>query len=133
MRCRIPAARSLGRARLAGWVFVCNKSGMDGSAKANVEPRRGAVVWGVVYELPTTALEHLDVIEGGYERIRVTVVSDEGRSLPCWTYTSERRTHDQRPFPWYRAVMVEGAEEHQLPPTYVATLRSLVVREAPAT
>ncbi|HHH30497.1 MAG TPA: gamma-glutamylcyclotransferase [Polyangiaceae bacterium] len=71
---RIPNAAPLGRGRLDGWRFACNKKGHDGSAKANIQPAPADSVWGVVYRMPRNQLPRLDAFEGGYERIRVEVV-----------------------------------------------------------
>ena len=63
MRERIAGARTMGLGKLEGWAFACNKSGMDGSAKANIQPCAGAVVWGAVYLLPASAFDLLDTID----------------------------------------------------------------------
>ena len=51
LRERIPSARSLGAARLAGWRLAPNKRGRDGSGKANLVVDANSVVWGVLYQL----------------------------------------------------------------------------------
>ncbi len=121
---RVEDARPLGRALLRDHAFVCNKRGQDGSAKANIEPREGASVWGVLFVVPRADLARLDRIEGGYVRTEV-MVDHEGTTVTCFTYLSTRRLDGGRPFDWYKAHIVDGAVEFGLPADYVATLRAL--------
>ncbi|MBW2458145.1 MAG: gamma-glutamylcyclotransferase [Deltaproteobacteria bacterium] len=127
MLARVPEADDLGRGYLEDWAFACNKSGMDGSAKANLMPHPGERVWGVVYRLPASRLPELDAIEGGYRRLTVTVCIGE-RDLSCHVYASDRLTDDPIPFDWYQVVMVTGAEEHSLPEETIEGLRRLPSR-----
>ena len=129
MVARIPEAQDLGRGHLEDWTFECNKLGMDGSAKANLVPCPGALVWGVVYRFPSSRLPGLDVIEGGYRRITVEVWI-HGVRQRCETYASDRLTDDPTPFDWYQGLMVAGAEEHALPERHIELLRSLPSRPA---
>jgi AIG2-like family len=129
---RIPNAASLGRGRLPGWRFACNKRGMDGSAKANIVRVVDAAVWGVVYSMPRNQLPRLDAIEGGYERVRVGVVelANASTEVPCQTYFSGRLHHDDVVFDWYKRHMLSGAHEHDLPAAWVAMLEGLPARSA---
>jgi len=128
---RVPEAEDLGSARLDDWAFQCSKSGVDGSAKANLVARPGAEVWGVVYRLPTSRVPGLDLIESGYRRKTVTVALGD-QALRCEVYVSDRLTDDPTPFDWYRALMIAGAEEHALPEAHLERLRSLPSRPRPA-
>ncbi len=128
MCARIPGARSLGRAQLAGWAFVCNKTGMDGSAKANLVPRADAVTWGVLYSLPREELPRLDAIEGGYRRAEVCVLDDQQQQKKCTVYVSERTTNEPVPFDWYKQHMLTGALEHELPHQHVQMIEALPER-----
>lgn len=124
---RIPNAAPLGRGRLEGWRFTCNKKGFDGSAKANIERAPAGAVWGVVYRMPRRQLARLDAFEGGYTRTRVEVVElahPSGR-IQCETYFSERRLERSAVFDWYKRHMVVGAREHALPEAWVAMLQAL--------
>ncbi|MEQ9323161.1 MAG: gamma-glutamylcyclotransferase family protein [Polyangiaceae bacterium] len=124
---RIPNAAPLGRGRLDGWRFACNKKGHDGSAKANIHRDPSGAVWGVVYRMPRSQLPRLDAFEGGYERTRVHVVElahPSGR-VHCETYFSERLLESGSVFDWYKRHMVVGAREHALPDPWVAMLEAL--------
>ena len=124
MRARIASARSIGRGQLEGYRFACNKTGRDGSAKANLMRAHGDPVWGVIYQFERTELSRLDVFEGGYQRV-VLGVHTETKVMACETYLSDRVTDTQVSCDWYKRHMVDGAEEHGLPPTWVAMLREL--------
>ena len=124
---RIPNAAPLGRGRLDGWRFACNKKGHDGSAKANIQPAPADSVWGVVYRMPRNQLPRLDAFEGGYERIRVEVVElahPSGR-IHCETYFSDRLLERSAVYDWYKRRMVVGARENALPEDWVAMLEAL--------
>ena len=45
---RIPEAVALCVGELRAWTLLCNKTGLDGSAKANIERSATGAVWGVV-------------------------------------------------------------------------------------
>jgi gamma-glutamylcyclotransferase (GGCT)/AIG2-like uncharacterized protein YtfP len=128
-RGRLPRAISLGRARLDGWMFTCNKTSKDGSAKANIVQAEGQVVWGVVFSIFHSDLPRLDRIEGGYRRVEVEVVTADG-SLSCQSYASHRVDDELLPRPWYKQHIIDGAEEHGLPQVHIAMLRALETCEA---
>lgn len=127
MRTRVPEARPLGRVRLAGYRFHCNKIGRDGSAKANVEVAVGHEVWGVLFELSDEGLVALDRYEGGYRREEATVWRDEDPIAGVHVYVSARTSADLLPTRAYRERMLRGAREHELPEACVAALRALGV------
>ena len=77
---RVPDARTLGRARLAGMRLVCNKPGRDGSGKANLVEDAGAHVWGVLYDIHVDHWALLDRHEPGYARETARVETDDGRA-----------------------------------------------------
>jgi gamma-glutamylcyclotransferase (GGCT)/AIG2-like uncharacterized protein YtfP len=131
MRSRVEGAETCGVGFLDDFRWRCNKLGADGSAKANIERFPGARVWGVVFELETKDWTTLDGFEGGYARLEVAIVVG-GERVRAQTYLSERTTLDERPTALYRALMLAGAREHQLPAAFVAELESLAVigREA---
>ena len=124
---RIAAAQPIGRGRLLDWQLVCDKTGIDGSAKANLRPCAGAVTWGVMFALPHHQLARLDQFEGGYQRRLVSVLDDLDCARQCHTYTSTRTTCDERPFGWYRQHMLDGAREHRLPDAHIAWIAALTV------
>lgn len=126
---RVPQARAVGRARLVGYRFACDKVGRDGSAKANVAPDAGREVWGVVFELVVTDLAVLDRYEGGYRRRTVHVDATSGSPLLCEIYVSSITSPTLLPTAAYRDRMVRGAREHGLPPAWQRLLAELPVAD----
>ena len=125
---RVASAAIVGRARLEGFRLVCDKSGADGSGKANLRADRQGVVWGAVYALDAAHWPALDACERRYMRLQVRVETDAG-SLEVQTYRSEALTDEPVPFRWYRRLILEGAREHALPPGYLRELEALPSRE----
>lgn len=125
---RVPNVRATGRARLPDYRLVLSKRGADGSAKANVEPQPGGVVWGVVYTIEISALPLLDRFEGGYQRRELCVHTDAQAGLLAHVYVAERLAGDGVPFDWYKRLLIEGAREHALPDGYVDGLIALPER-----
>ncbi len=113
------------RARLDGYVLRFNKRSTDESGKANVEPRDGGVVWGVLYSIPDTELPILTRGEGGYTPIRRSVVRDAD-PVDAWVYVAARPSDkaELRPYSWYKRFVVEGAQSHGLPQEYVEALEA---------
>lgn len=128
---RVPGARLATVARLPDHEVVCDKAGADGSAKANLKPRVGGEVWGVVYRLDVDGLDRLDPFEGGYFRFPVGLEARDGAALRAVTYRSDRIADDPRPFDWYLELIVEGAQAHDLPADYVARLAAWPCRPDP--
>ncbi|MDJ0868496.1 MAG: gamma-glutamylcyclotransferase family protein [Myxococcota bacterium] len=128
---RIADARALGRARLPGYAWRCDKLGADGTAKANLIAWPGASVWGVLFRVGRDAWHVLDRLEGGYRRVRVEVETGPGARLSAFTYLSERRTADPRPRRSYHLWMLDGAREHGLPRAWLSLLEAHPVRREP--
>jgi gamma-glutamylcyclotransferase len=118
-----------GRAALLDrYCLVFNKLSKDGSGKATVSPRDGHHVWGVLYEVDDADLARLDKGEGtGYKRSKVTVRTADDIPVEAWVYIATKpiTTHELRPYTWYKRFLVEGAEEHLLPPEYITGLREI--------
>jgi len=125
LQARVPSAKPLGRARLSRKRLVCNKKSKDGSGKANLAERAEDAVWGVLYEIDLAELDKLDRVEGGYARISLDVITDQGSSVKAYVYVSSELTDDPRPYDWYKAILIEGASEHALPASYVDYLEQI--------
>ena len=118
---RCPSARVVGVAMTAGWTVSFTKPGGDGSGKAGLIQRQGAVQPGVVYELAADDMPVLDRIEGvghGYTRhddFQVTMAGD-GNLISTATYMPQRHDHALIPFDWYLALCIAGATENSFDP-----------------
>ena len=117
------------KARLDGWEFGFTKKGKDGG-KANILPKIGGVVWGLLLELDTAAVEEMDKSEGigfripHYTKETVRVVTDDGAEHDCKTYVAhfhpDRFDEDgMPPSKEYLKHIVDGATIHKLPPEYI--------------
>jgi gamma-glutamylcyclotransferase (GGCT)/AIG2-like uncharacterized protein YtfP len=131
MRSRIASARFVTRARLAGFRLALNKSGRDGSGKANVQRDDDAHVWGVVYRIDLMHWPQLDTFEPGYARTEMDVETETGGALGVQTYVAHDLTDDPVAYDWYKRLLVDGAREHGLPGDYVEALKRLPHRPDP--
>lgn len=133
---RVPSARPVAPARLAGYRLSFHKRGLDGSGKATITAtgRPGDRVHGVLFHLAAAERPTLDRIEGGYEPRTVRVVVGNGRpgaphspGTSAMTYVGGDEHLDPAllPFPWYRDFVLAGAREHGLPATWLRRLESV--------
>lgn len=122
LRERVPSARAVGPARLAGFAWRCDKRGRDGTGKANLVAAPSAETWGVLFTLESGDWPALDRAEGGYARIAVEVRDLAGTALRADTYLSRRTDPRLRPADWYLALILEGARENALPSDWIAEL-----------
>lgn len=128
LRERVSSARPAGTACLAGFSLRWHKVSMDGSGKCNVveDATPGACVWGVVFAIDCAQKDSLDKAEGlgnGYG-IREVNVMLGGATLAAQAYVATRTDAAYLPYDWYKALVVAGAREHDLPPDYVAVLEA---------
>lgn len=132
-RDRVPGARLIGTGRLAGYRLTWHKRSQDGSGKCNIVPAKGSVVHGVLYDIPESEKPALDRAEGlghGYEE-QTVIVETEGGAREALAYVATDIDEGLRPYTWYKAFVVAGAREHDLPPDYVAALETCEATEDP--
>jgi gamma-glutamylcyclotransferase (GGCT)/AIG2-like uncharacterized protein YtfP len=116
-------------ARLDDWEFGFTKKGKDGG-KANIIPKTGSIVWGLLLELDPDAVEEMDRSEGTkaniphYTKETIRVITDDGVEHECKTYVAN--FHPDRfdeegvpPSEEYLKHIVDGATIHNLPPKYI--------------
>ena len=80
---------------------------------------------GVLFSFDPAERAKLDAAEGvgkGYDARVVTVINDKGRRRKVFTYFASPDAIDDslKPYSWYKDYVLAGAEEHGLPPEYVA-------------
>lgn len=125
LRARAPSARALGVAHLDGWTPCFNKHGRDDTAKANIVPRPGCRVWGVVFGLRAVDRPGLDAAEDlgrGYQARWLQVTDDCGRALRVLVYVGLLVRAGLAPRRDYLRHIRAGAAEHGLPPAYLERL-----------
>lgn len=122
---RVPSAKPIGQAKLQGYRLVCNKKSKDSSGKANLVDSPRDTVWGVLYKIDEAELDKLDRIESGYARTLVKVATDRGTSVNAYVYVSSQLTRDARPYKWYKKLVIDGAQQHDLPECYLKYLKQI--------
>lgn len=135
IRKRCPYASALGVAELHGHELRWHKRSRDGSDKRNLVQTSDAtaVVYGVLYEIPVGEKPALDKAEGlgnGYEA-KNAEVAFRGAPRMAYLYFATDVDSSLRPYTWYKALVVAGAEEHNLPNEYVERLVATAALEDP--
>ncbi len=119
--------------RLDGYGFVWNYySPVKRGGTANIEPRKDAVVWGLLWELDSRLITAMDRKQGtpmsygrGRKRIPVRRIED-GRTVLAWVYTAKPNRNgrtDIWPTPKYKKRIVEAATFWGFPRQYVDKIR----------
>lgn len=122
---RVPSAKKICNAYLPGHQFRIHKRGRDESAKcdAHYTGNHNDHVRGVLYEILTTEKPQLDSIEGpGYESKRVTIITDDERTIDAFTYVAIYIDTSMKPYHWYKQHVLAGAREHQFPEDYISSI-----------
>jgi hypothetical protein len=79
--------------------------------KATIKSFRGEKVRGAIYEVTEACLRHLDKYEGGYQRINVTVFSEDNEPVPVVTYIRAGQLEESPPSEEYLAVIRQGYQD----------------------
>ncbi len=132
LRKRVPSARLVGVAELAGARIVFHKRGRDESGKCMLlsELADGASAYGAVFAMAGEEVALLDRFEGcgrGYDRQAVSC-QVQGASYRAFTYVADIRAVDPAlaPYHWYKQLVLAGARYHRFPQDYIATLEAVV-------
>lgn len=126
LRERMPSCQPCGVATLPGHTLRFHKRSKDGSGKCNaLATGDGDSVIGVLFSFDPAERAALDKAEGvgnGYERAIVTIINGEGHRRKVLTYLADGGHVDDalKPYSWYKALVLAGAAEHDLPDDYVA-------------
>jgi hypothetical protein len=125
---RCPSASALGVGSIRGFTLQFWKLGKDGSGKATIvrSERAAARVIGVVFEIDESERANLDSAEGnGYDVLdNVVVRLENGSEVLARTYIGTELDRTVRPYDWYRALVIAGAMQHDLPSNWIATLEA---------
>ena len=126
LRDRVPSARAAGPAYLTRHSLRWHKHSGDGSGKCDAfaTGTNSDLVWGVLFEIDSTDKSALDRAEGlnhGYAEKFVTV-NCISQSVDVQIYYATKINSTLKPYLWYKAFVVAGAREHELPDDYVRLL-----------
>jgi AIG2 family protein len=135
IRKRCPSAAALGMAELHGHELRWHKRSRDGSGKCDVVQTNdaSAVVYGVLYEISVGEKLALDKAEGlgnGYEAKNAEVAFNDAPRMAS-IYHATDIDPSLKPYTWYKAFVVAGAKEHNLPGKYIERLVATEAIEDP--
>lgn len=129
---RVPSATKICNASIEGYKFSFNKrSNVDGSAKGNIQSTNSNddKVWGVIFEIDEADKSGLDEVEGlgkGYNEQEIDLLDDKGNGIRAQVYIADTASinNEALPFDWYKAFVVTGAEQNELPAYYTEKLKN---------
>jgi len=126
---RCPSARSIGVGELCGYRLTWSKRSKDNSGKCDIEKteEKGAIVYGVIYEIAANEKKALDKEEGlgkGYDEMQVEVILGGAPTIVS-TYYATAIDANLKPYSWYKALVLAGAREHILPLHYIENLEEI--------
>lgn len=132
LQARVPAARPLGTAVLAGHALRFHKAGRDGSAKCDAFHTADVsdAIHGVLFHIDDAGKSVLDRVEGlgaGYDEKQVTLAC----GTTAITYVATHIDEGLLPFHWYKQHVLVGAREARLPVDYVGLIECHPSREDP--
>jgi gamma-glutamylcyclotransferase (GGCT)/AIG2-like uncharacterized protein YtfP len=111
----VPGARFVGPARLDGYRLALTRRSIRWQAGVlDIVAVPGSQVWGALYQLAEEQLALIDAKEGaGFAYRRIEVELDLGRAVAYEVIHKEPEPVPSAPD--YRALVLEGARERQLP------------------
>ncbi len=127
--------------RLCGWHFKLHGSaslenyefGPDTRGYANIRPKAGSKVFGVLYELDEVSLKALDKFEGYpivFNRAEVKVSDMSGKPHKAWAYTEHEDSFGGDYIKQdYLKRVIAGALENRLPEEWVSFLSSFLEKK----
>jgi gamma-glutamylcyclotransferase len=132
LRARCPSAVCVGIAEATNFALEFGKRSKDKSGKATLVATdgRNSYSLGVVFEINKTEQKALDKFEGfgkGYDAddsFPARLVGD-GAIIHTRTYLADALVPHLRPYDWYLALIIAGAQAHGLDRDYVTRLRQV--------
>ena len=103
-------------------------SSMWGGGVADLNPAKGKVVEGVLWEITEADLKGLDEYEGYpkvYVRRNVELETPDGQKMQAFAYFMARPGLHKAPSRRYLRLLVSGAEEHGLSDGYITSLEAI--------
>jgi gamma-glutamylcyclotransferase (GGCT)/AIG2-like uncharacterized protein YtfP len=128
MQLRCPSSRFACVARLPDYGFdIARHSRLRNCGTANIFPKPGSEVWGVVYEVTDGDMLTMDGFEDGYSRETLLVQSrdDHQSSLEVISYIAPKESGVPLPNAEYKRLLLEGARFWKLPAQYCLMLEQI--------
>jgi hypothetical protein len=132
---RAPSAEAIGKGYVKGRRLAFDKISRDGSGKCDaqftgVETDR---VFGILFEIARSeksALEDAEGVGNGYREEILKINTPEGE-VSAIAYIATAKEPVLRPYHWYKALVIAGAVEHDLPRDYIEWIRAFESQEDP--
>lgn len=124
LQARLPSAKFVAIATLSAHELAFHKVGRDNSGKCDAFATGNAsnTIMGIVYEINASEKPVLDKYEDlacGYDEKIVALISIQGVPLKATTYYAIKINARLKPFHWYKAHVLRGATENNLPSAYI--------------
>ena len=135
---RTPSAKTIGVGFVVGRRLAFHKLSKDGSGKCDIETTNSDTdkTYGVLFEITCNEKQKLDRAEGlghGYKEERLLVKHHSGKEISAIAYVATNIERAIQPYHWYKALVVSGASENELPQSYVEWLRTFLSQADPDT
>lgn len=126
---RTPSATPIGVGYVSNRRLTFDKVSRDGSGKCDIESTTKPTdrVYGMLFKISAPEKSKLDEAEGlgkGYKEEQILVVMLNGETHNAIAYVATEKEPALRPYHWYKALVITGANEHKLPTDYVEWLRT---------
>ena len=130
---RVGEVDRLGHAYLSRYSLNFHKRGKDGSGKCTIVDTGDADdgVWGALFELSFEQKLTLDQFEGKGYQAQEVVATQNHLAVNAFTYASLAEWTDSscRPYSWYKALVLAGAFQSELPQPYIANIQNTLCME----
>lgn len=134
---RVASAELVGVVELKRHRLDFHKKSHDGSGKCNILETGidSHSVHGAIYQMHPTHKDVLDRFEGkgkGYMDSDIRL-HHKGREYRCFTYRAQPShiVTDLKPYYWYKELVLLGAQYHQFPDHYIASIASVMSIQDP--
>lgn len=126
---RVPSAQAVAIGKLNGYQLKWHKVSNDGSGKCNAFETGNIQdeIIGVLFDFNDNEKNNLDEAEKGYNDKAIDITTSAG-IVSAYLYVADVNRIDNSliPYSWYKELVVNGAEQHNLPEDYIEKLRSVV-------
>jgi gamma-glutamylcyclotransferase (GGCT)/AIG2-like uncharacterized protein YtfP len=126
---RVPSAELTGALTLTGYRLTFHKRGQDNSGKCNLflTHDQNDQVHCALYRMAMDHKPLLDQFEGlGYRDTEIQVQHND-ELIQCFVYIAESSHIDdsQKPYSWYKDIVLLGCEYHGLPEAYLSHIHQV--------
>ena len=132
---RIKSAQFISAYKLDNYKLKFNKISKDNSSKCNIELSSNTAdkVYGVIYEIDELDLKKLDLVEGlnkGYIH-KAFMLDAKLNKKSFFTYVAvpEFIDEDNKPYKWYKDMVIAGMEYYIFNPDYINNVKILEAKE----